>query len=106
MTRLRTLFARCVPFGLMLLVVFSAGTGTARASLSPALVAAAAPLFEPEAEHKALPAAVHQQRRNQPITERRVLDPAPRALSPVAVRAGAPSRTGHLPRTRAPPFLC
>jgi hypothetical protein len=102
----RHLIARCVPYALMLLVLFNAGTGTVRASLSPALIAAASPLYEPEAEHKALPAAAHLQRRNQPIGERRVRALGRHATPRGTTAAIAPSRTGHLAQPRAPPSFC
>jgi hypothetical protein len=101
----RALISRCVPFVLMFLVVFSAATGSARASLNPVLIAAAVPLLEPEAEHKALPAAAYMQRRNQPIGERQARGSNLRAAHRGATEAIAPSRTGHLPRPRAPPAI-
>lgn len=99
----RHLISRLTPFVLMLLVVFSAATGTARASLNPVLIAAAAPLLEPEAEHKALPAAAHQQRRNQPIGERPLHAFSRHATPRGNTAAIAPSRKGHLAQPRAPP---
>jgi hypothetical protein len=103
---MRRLISRWVPYVLMLLVVFSAATGTTRASLNPVLIAAAAPLLEPEAEHKALPAAAHLQRRNQPIGERRIRTFGRHATPRGTTAAIAPSRTGHLAQPRAPPTFC